>query len=451
MRKPSVLIRAREALRVFRWGYPGPSEKALPFSWAPRLAGKPLWHITDLAAYVNQGFNANSLIYSAVMYKVRAMITAPLRAYTGDPDYPKQLPPEHSLSRLVERPNEHQSWSEFHSQNVVFLNVAGNVYILKVVEGRKKMLYSLRPDRVYIIPSEEAQPAGLKGFLYVPEGKSVLAGVPILPKDMIHIKLPNPWDPLEGMGYGLSPISPCARNTDVDNTITKYLQLFFDRGTMLTALLKFQSSLSDTIVDNIKARWSEMYGGWEQWGVGVLDRGGEYERLGMTFEEMGFQGLDSRNETRILGPFGVPPILIGSRYGLERSTYSNYAEARKMVWEDTLVPELKLFEVEYQQNLKGRDAFVQFDLSRVPALQKDVPGLVEAAYKLWSMGVPANQALRGVGLSIGSVPGGDTPHVPVNFAPVGGPSDEEEPEGEVPAATEGERGDGTPPVRDEQA
>jgi len=435
--RPGLFTRARVAWNVLLHGgnrslprgvrsLPG-GIKSLPWPWPNWRQERPQWHLVNLQTYVDEGFSLNSLVYSAIMYKVRAVIPAPLKAFTGDPNYPQSLDSHHPLARIVARPNEHQSWTEFHSQNVVYLNVSGNVYIYKARKTRE--MYSLRPDRVYIVPKKGAR-ATLSHFLYVPEGAGVKEGFPILPQDMIHIKLPNPGDPLEGMGYGLSPLSAAAQSADVDNMVTGFLNIFFRQGAMLTGILSFDVPLRDSTVDTILERWKEKYGGYEKWDVGVLDRGGKYERLGLTFEEMGFDGLDARNECRILGPFGVPPILIGARIGLERSTYSNFEGARKAVWEDTLVPELRLFEVEYQHHLRSRNAFVQFDLTRVPALQKDVPTLARAAYTLFQMGVPANQALAAVGMRIGEVPSGDlpfagaTPQMPNQQGPRSQPSED---------------------------
>lgn len=400
--------RARVAWKVLRTGFPGPKhfQKSLPFAWPSWRQGVPEWHLIHLEDYINEGFCLNSLVYSAIMFKVRAVIPAPLRAYTGDPDFPERQHEGHAISKLIARPNEHQSWTEFQSQNLVYLNLDGNVFILK--DRKDKRLYSLRPDRVFIIPSK-GKPATVMGYKYVPEGKSWQDGLLIIPEDMMHIKLPYPGDPLEGMGYGLSPLSPAAQVVDIDNMVTKFLNLFFQRGSMLTGVLKFDVPLREDVVDEILQRWDKKYGGQNKWGVGVLDRGASYQRLGLTFEEMGFAEIDARNETRILGPFGVPPILIGSRVGLDRSTYSNYDAARKAVWEDTLVPELKLFEAEYSYHLRGRGTFVRFDFSDVPALQKDIPVQANAAFTLYQMGVPAHRALRASGLKLGRFEGGDKP------------------------------------------
>jgi phage portal protein BeeE len=87
-----------------------PSQRKLaPFLWPAYVDEQPQWQITDYDSYVNEGYNLNSLIYSAIMYKARAQIASPLRAYAGDVEDPEPLPPDDPLSRLIARPNLHQS------------------------------------------------------------------------------------------------------------------------------------------------------------------------------------------------------------------------------------------------------------------------------------------------------------------------------------------------------
>jgi len=432
---PTLARRARAAWHVFKHGLPTRERKAAPSYLFPLRGGMgdPQWHVTDFAAWAEEGFSENSLIYSAIMYKVRSKMSAPLRAYGGDPRAPEALPPDHPLSRLVARPNPHQSGVEFQALAETYFNL-GNFYGLLVrprAGGLPERLYCLRPDRVYIVP--DANPdrpweRAVKGYLYVPDGESIYQGVPILPEDMMHVKLPNPADPLEGLGEGRPPVC-IGRSADVDNEVTRFLKLFFENGTMLQGILKFDIPLDDASVAMIKDRWHDMYGGSDNWTeIGVLDSGGNYQRIGTTFDEMGFEAIDERNESRILGPLGVPPILIGTRTGLARSTYSNYEQARRAYWEDTAIPEQTLFEVEYQYYLQTDDGgFVAFDRSRVPALQQDVPTLADAAWKMWQMGVPAQQAFHAVGIQIGDVPGGDVAWLPMNLIPAGSlPSEEEQ-------------------------
>jgi HK97 family phage portal protein len=384
--------------------------------------GQPQWKMIDAQAYINEGFNLNSLIYSAIIWKVRASIIAPLHAYGENG---KLLNPTHPLARLIARPSPQQSWLEFQSINTVFLNLTGNSYIWLRREKRGQELPSemlpLRPDRMYIVPKPERQ--GLLGYLYVPEGKSVAEGKPIFPEDIIHIKLPNPGDPLEGLGYGMSPLSPAAQSADVDNMTTSFLKLFFERGALPPGVLSFDLPLTDEQAVRIKERWAEVYGGYENWTeVGVLGKGGTYERVGLTFEEMGFEQLDKRTGSRILGPFGIPALLLGTAWGLENSTLNNYETARQAAWEDTMIPELALFLTDYNHYLcKDTDTYLDLDLTKIPALRQAIPNLVDAVRKLWLTGMPLNQALRTVGLDADEVTGGDVGYIPVSVYAVGSP------------------------------
>jgi HK97 family phage portal protein len=395
------------------------------FMWPSWRTDTPMWHVVDYASYVNDGFNLNALIYSAIMYKVRAMTAAPLRAWEGDTDTPERLPADNSLQRLVSRPNPHQSFIEFHSQNIVYLNISGDSFIW-YDRGELNERREMGLDEFENVPL--AMYDGIhtiRGYVYVPEGVSAFRrmnvdervramhegrAVPILPEDMQHTKLPNPADTLEGMGYGMSPMSSAARNTDVDNSVTHFLQLFFRRGVMVPGAMSTDTRLDDRIIARIKRQWKEIYGGYERWAeeVGIFEGGTTYQRIGLTFEEMGFEVLDDRNESRILGPFGVPPILIGTRLGLNRATYSNYLQARQAFWEDTMVPETELYQVDYQYYLAVPDEgwHVAFDFSRVPAFQVIRDQQQTQYHNAWTTGaITRNEYRRKLNLS--PVDGGD--------------------------------------------
>jgi len=184
----------------------------------------------------------------------------------------------------------------------------------------------------------------------------------------------------------LSPLSPGAQSADVDNSVTKFLKIFFDQGVMLTGVLQFDIPIDDQTLSRVRHRWREIYGGSENWDIGVLDQGGKYQRVGLTFDEMGFSDIDARNESRVVSPFGVPLTLIESRPQIVQSTYSNKQTDRQMFWEDTMVPESRLFETEYQYYLQTADGgFVAFDYSKVPALapsRNDRIARIEKAYEM---------------------------------------------------------------------
>ncbi len=353
--------------------------KSAPFAWPKWKLGRAEWQIIDFETMAQKGYSLNSIIYEAINYKVRAVTTAPLRAYEGDVDNPIALPPGNALADLVARPNPHQSMMELQGQAIVYLNLSGNSYVFMdrdTANGPPVAMWGLRPDRVRVIPIKARR--GARGpevaYVYLPEANMPLKdGTPILAQDMMHVKLPNPLDPLEGMGQGLSPMAPLAQSADVDNAITHFMKLFMQHGAMGVGVLKHAMPMAPSAMAKSRERFKERHGGYQEWAeeIIVLDKDMSYERVSMDFEEMGFEQQDERNETRILGPFGVPPILVGSRIGLKRSTYSNYLQARQAFWEDTMFPESLLFEKEFQFFLQDDGGqFVAFDFSKVPALQE---------------------------------------------------------------------------------
>ena len=71
--------------------------------------------------------------------------------------------------------------------------------------------------------------------------------------------------------------------------------------------------------------------------------------------------------------YGVPKPMMGD---VERITFSNFQTARRVFWEDTMVPQLIFYQEALQQALLpnlGLDVsglFLEFDLSVVEALQE---------------------------------------------------------------------------------
>lgn len=417
--------------------------------------GRPQWQIIDYHAYVTEGFNANVLVYNPIMYKARAMQAAPLRAYTGDFEHPDPAPMDHPLAQLCARPNPHMMWPMFAALASIYFNISGNVYILVERDGKQgapRAMWLLRPDRVQIVPLGQNE----VGYKYSRDDDD--DPTPILAENMIHIKLPNPFDPLDGLGYGLSPISPIAKHIDVDNTFTNFLKMFGQAGGFPPVFLEYPEKIDKDTKEQLRQQFIEKHGGGENWiKVGVLDQGARANVIGYKFNELGFEVNDRRSETRILGPFGVPPVLCGTSSGLDASTYANYETARRVFWEDTMLTELIMWEAQIAYHLNFGNAFVKFDKSNIPALKKDIASLVSAAYQMWTMGTPADMAYETVGLDVPSYPGSNVGYLPFSVSPVGSapkpnpllpapagdppadnPPDDSEPQGEDQPQAEGD-------------
>lgn len=344
---------------------------------------KPVYPETHYEILARRLWRVNELMYACTTTK--ADTASQIRMRVVDKKTGKYLP-DHPLQAIIENPNPHLSQKDFWSAIVLFCDLAGAAYFEIEVNngGMPKYLWPLRPDRVAPVVSATEYISGYQ--VTMPGYQPVVLDE----KTVLHMKL---FDPLNQY-QGWSPFAVAARVGSVDNSVTDYVKLFFDKGGTPPGLLKTVQRLRDSEIDELRSRWAKRYGGYRNWTEpAILDKDAEYQRVGLTFNEMGFETLDARNESRICSILKVPPILVNAKIGLDRSTYTNYKEARSAWWEDVLVPMYTAFEDMFTQQMAYRfwDGIeCKMDFSEVPALR-------EERLVLWQR---ANEGLRMGGISV---------------------------------------------------
>jgi HK97 family phage portal protein len=331
------------------------------------MEGQPVYSERKFRTYVQEGYRVNELIFACIELTANTAASCRLQVLNKGDDDPVE---DHELRRLLERPNPWTTEFDFWVTTLVSLKLAGASYWFKARgmggRGKPTQLWPLRPDLIAPIPGSNPDRI-IEEWEYLPEG-----GGPIRldANDVLAFRKSDPLDFFKTV----SPMGVLAKSADVDNAITNYLKKFFDRGAMPAGALKSKLKLSPLAITDLMNSWERRYGGAENWHKPViLDSDASYERTGLTFEEMNFSELDMRNELRICMALGVPPILVGARAGLERSTFSNYAEARKAWWEDHLMPLYKFLSDTIDLQLApeyGDEVDTEWDFSEVPALHE---------------------------------------------------------------------------------
>jgi HK97 family phage portal protein len=234
------------------------------------------------------------------------------------------------LYDLTTRPNPNSDWYSFIESLVTFLMVAGNSYVLKERSrsGKVMALYHLRPDRVRIIGGDH----GAAGYIYSVSGTDY--SLPV--EDVCHLALPNPGGDL----YGLSPLQVLARNVNLDLNMTDFAKVYFQNAGVPSGLLKLKRRLNtQEEASVIRSRWRSQFGGRNNFHrIAILDEDADYVPMANNPKDMALPELHDLTESRICAVFGVPAILVGANVGLQRSTYSNYREARMAFHSETLEP-----------------------------------------------------------------------------------------------------------------
>lgn len=342
--------------------------------------------------YVKEGYKKNEIIYACVNTTANTASSVALRVHDRESDV---LMPDHPLQLLINRPNRMMSEYDFWSWSLTDQMLGGVAYWQKIRNqaGQVIEMWPIRPD--YVKPDVEVN-AGLTDYRIRINGIDLES---VARTDMVSFPLPDPLNLFDH----LSPVEVISRTADVDNSITDFIKMLMERGAMPPGILSSKLKLRDGDVEDIRRRWAERYGGYANWmQPAVLDSDATYQRIGLTMDEMQFEGLDGRNETRICMVYQIPPILVGGTFGLSRSTFSNYAEARKQWWEDSLSGKYKKLLDGLQTQLADEykdQPVLKWDFSNVSALQESRDGTWTRATTAFTNSViTRNEARKEMGL-----------------------------------------------------
>jgi HK97 family phage portal protein len=416
------LERLQIAVRVLRYGFfnhgsvnrPVVDVKSMPFSF-------PLWNLrreilplTNYESYVGEGYAKNSVVYSCIRKIATTAPAAMLLVERNVNGQREQVDSE--LVSLFESPNPYVSSFTFQELIHTFLNLIGECFIIKVGFGgragrslKKPELWFARPDRMFPVPVERK----LLGYVYKAEDGRRM---PFSPDEIIHIKYPNPLDPWEGLGRGLSPLSAAAIETDIDNSSTEFLKSFFDNACVPFGLLKSKQILQDDQIKIIRERMKDQYSAvdsqrlWHE--LMIIDADMDYEQMALSPNQFALPEIRGLTESRICSVFDVPAVLVGVQVGLKNQGAFNETqirESRRQLWHDKIIPDNQRIAEIFTNAFKGQlgeGEVIGHDYSRVAVLQEDRTASFMRANQGYLGGwLTQNEARREAGLS--SVVDGD--------------------------------------------
>jgi HK97 family phage portal protein len=379
-----------------------------------------------------EGFGRNELVYRSIMYKADTFPQGVLRVYS-----PNQAEPldDHRLRKLIERPNEVTDEVAFFGLSIVHLDLAGNCYwlIIRARDGVPAELWPVRPDLMRILPAPEDRLGWKYGFNLDPTAAQPRSSdiIPVARRDIIHIKYPNPTDPY----FGQAPMRAATRAVSVDNAQTDYVDDLLRNDAVPRVVITTQQELDDGIIDRLSARWTRKLGGRNRGRPAFMQQGMEVKVLGLDLDKLQFGDLTSMSESRITMSFGVQPILVGAKVGLDRSTFANFSEAKAAYWEDTAMGLQRRVNAGVRAQLLPEFAGVGRQRVQTRWDNSDVLALQEAESERWERATNAlargaitiNDFRATVGLD--PVPNGDVFLIPAGVVPtpasgpIGAPAD----------------------------
>lgn len=385
----------------------GQSLSFLP-DWVRHTFFIPTWQ-----AIVKNGVKGNSAVWACLSALAFGFSEPPLMVWTETKDGLQALP-DSPVRALLKRPNPDQGEAEFHQYCVMYCAAGGNVYIWKQRgrNGRPVALWPFHDGQMKPVPGRNTED-GMVAYYVLDIGNGVSAnpfnvnrfddmgGIAIPKNDIVHWK----WLPdLEQPWLGMGAIAGAAGDISTDSEIRQYVYSLLknDAAPAVVVTLVEGEEADDEKIKRLQAQWVQKYGGNNRGAPAFLEAGMTVNQLSMNLQQLSYEALHNIPESRIAAAFKVPAMMIGLNVGLQRSTFTNYPEARQAFTEDTLAVLWRGLESELEASLVddfGGDIILRHDLKMVRALQDDREKLWQQAQSGWDSALlTRSQALKLLGM-----------------------------------------------------
>lgn len=299
--------------------------------------GQPVWTERRYDQLADEAYVRNAVAFRCVKMIASAAATIPWLLT----DRKGVEIDEHPLLDLVTRPAPMIGGYSLFEAFYAYLLLAGNSYLESVGPSDTKPpkeLWTLRPDRMRVIPGRFGLP---EGYEYEANGQKMTWAVdpvtgmgPILHMKEFHPI--NDW-------YGLSRVEPAAYGVDRHNAASAHNKALLDNGARPSGAMIFKPIMVNGVaqaapqeaIAAAETRLKERHGGFENAGRPLVLGGNiDWQEMGISPRDMDF-GAGKEDAARdICTSFGVPHILIVPG----ASTYNNTREAKLELYEDTVLP-----------------------------------------------------------------------------------------------------------------
>jgi phage portal protein BeeE len=200
-------------------------------------------------------------------------------------------------------------------------------------------------------------------------------------QDVIHFRagIPHPQNPRKG----LSPLAAVLREVCADNEAATFsAALLRNMGIpgVIISPSKEEVHFSPEQHEKLLALWSSKFKGDRRGEPLVAPIPLQITSPGFSPEQLVLDSVRRIPEERITAALGISSIVVGLGAGLDRSTYSNYKEAREAAYESNIIPTQRMLANQLTRYLLPEFGMnsgerLYFDVSEVKGLREDQDAL----------------------------------------------------------------------------
>lgn len=312
----------------------GPWQVINPDGWLPHEWGQ-WWNFWQMGFDPVSG-GSSAVAQACINAYSQTMAMCPGDHWRLDDNGGRERVTTSALSRILRRPNDYQSRSDFVLNLGRDLYAHGNTYALAVRNDRAEVaaLHPFDPTRSKPIVAEEgAIFYQLNGNNIIERGIGINApawlytnqGIVVPARDVLHIKLDaTPGEPL----VGIPPSRHAEAALNAQSLIGAQLVMFFNNMSRPSGVLSTDGNLTAAQVIQLRKLWQEQSRGMNAGGVPVLTNGLKFQAMGATAKDSDLAAFLKMSIDEIFMVYGVPPAILGLT---DRSTFSS-TEALMQFW-----------------------------------------------------------------------------------------------------------------------
>jgi HK97 family phage portal protein len=318
---------------------------------------------------------SSSTVMAPLLWILRTFPEAPLGVWRINQTNPASEKREyaHPMARLIRRPNKFYTGVSLWTATISDYIVNGNAYWIVVQDKGGRVA------ELWWAPASTMTPHGnetdfITHYEYRPNGGTTFK---LANDSVIHFRFG--LDP-DNARLGRSPLNSVLREVFTDDEAATFTASILRNmgvpGIVIspTGDLEIKPEDAEKAKADIKAKFTGDHRG----DPIVMTSATKVEQFGFNPQELLLKDLRRIPEERVSAVLGVPAVVAGLGAGLDRSTFTNFAEARVAAYEQNIIPtQTALAEDLWGQLLPQLETGdtqwirVGFDHSRVRVLQPD--------------------------------------------------------------------------------
>ena len=369
--------------------------------------GMPIWRDWNTEQAIEKGMKSNVWLYACVRKRATALSQVDwyVESQAGDKwEREDGHPLEKLMKKPVMAPQANFDGAKLRKMKWYHLDLGGNaIWHLNIVNGQPVEMWPLMPQNIKPVPSKQDY---IAHYEYRIGGRTH----EIPPEEILHFMYIDPASPY----WGLPPLKAASKVVDTDIKATAWNMESMDKRSVSDGVFTFKSPMTrDQWEEQREIIEEEKKGQRDIW---VLGNDASFEAMDKTPVEMDYIKSKKFYMYEICAVYDVDPLLLGAP---DTASRANKTEAKREWWQNSLIPQLDnmaetlnqalipFWEPEALESRETANLRLNYDLSNVHVLQKNLEEKARTAQAYFRMGVPFNQINQRLELGFDDIEGGD--------------------------------------------